>query len=51
MSSGLRPHRHVVAAGERVFITCEAETTSGKRFRNTEILTEKLKALTLCTHK
>lgn len=26
-------------AGDRVFITYEAVTTSGKRFRNTEILT------------
>jgi ketosteroid isomerase-like protein len=30
---------HVVPAGNRVFVTYEAETTSGKRFRNTEILT------------
>lgn len=30
---------HVVPAGDRVFVTYEAVSTSGKRFRNTEILT------------
>ncbi len=30
---------HVVPAEERVFVTYEAQTKSGKRFRNTEILT------------
>jgi ketosteroid isomerase-like protein len=31
--------KHVVEHGERVFITYEAVTTGGKRFRNTEMLT------------
>jgi ketosteroid isomerase-like protein len=30
---------HVVPAGDSVFVTYEAETTNGKRFRNTEVLT------------
>jgi ketosteroid isomerase-like protein len=30
---------HIVAEGERVFVTYEGLWTSGKRFRNTEILT------------
>ena len=29
---------HVVPAGDRVFVTYEAQTTDGHRFRNTEIL-------------
>jgi len=29
---------HLVAAGDRVFVTYEARTAQGKRFRNTEIL-------------
>src|SRR5215475_13213038 len=29
---------NLVADGERVFVTYEAQTTGGKRFRNTEIL-------------
>ena len=30
---------HVVPAGERVFVTYEGQSSRGKRFRNTEILT------------
>jgi ketosteroid isomerase-like protein len=30
---------HVVADGERVFVTYEGQWSGGKRFRNTEILT------------
>jgi ketosteroid isomerase-like protein len=30
---------HLVAAGERVFVTYEARAAKGRRFRNTEILT------------
>jgi ketosteroid isomerase-like protein len=30
---------HVVPHGDRVFVTYEGKTTSGKRFRNSEILT------------
>lgn len=30
---------HMVPSGDRVFVTYEAQSTSGKRFRNTEILT------------
>jgi hypothetical protein len=30
---------HVVPAGNRVFVTYEGRSKSGKRFRNTEILT------------
>ena len=30
---------HVVPVGERVFVTYEASSSRGKRFRNTEILT------------
>src|SRR6187455_2115136 len=30
---------HVVPEGDRVFVTYEARTTDGHRFRNTEILT------------
>lgn len=30
---------NLVADGERVFVTYEGQSTSGKRFRNTEILT------------
>jgi ketosteroid isomerase-like protein len=29
---------HIVTAGDRVFVTYEADTASGKRFRNTEVL-------------
>jgi ketosteroid isomerase-like protein len=30
---------HLVEDGERVFVTYEGQSTAGKRFRNTEILT------------
>jgi ketosteroid isomerase-like protein len=30
---------HIVTGGDRVFVTYEADSTSGKRFRNTEVLT------------
>ena len=30
---------HLAADGDWVFVTYEAETTSGRRFRNTEVLT------------
>jgi len=30
---------HLVSHGERVFVTYEAQSTTGNRFRNTEILT------------
>lgn len=30
---------HVMTSGEKVFVTYEARTHSGRRFRNTEILT------------
>jgi len=30
---------HLVQDGDRVFVTYESETTGGKKFRNTEILT------------
>ena len=32
-------YKHVVVDGERVFVTYEAASTAGKRFRNTELLT------------
>jgi ketosteroid isomerase-like protein len=32
-------YKHVAVDGERVFVTYEAVSTTGKRFRNTELLT------------